>query len=338
MCRGLCGVQAQVLGAAKLQIAARCPGVTKEQIDAAISREKSIIKTYGMRGTLHLFALDDVRLFSSAFRESIKKSNFNWALWNQFEADDANKIGERIRELLKDGAKTRDEMADELKDVIDRKYILDPWGTFFRFQCLLGHLCYGDNKGTNTTFTLLHDWVDCPDFVDEVEAQNELARRYLKVNAPATPQDLRYWLGIKVSSAKKILERIKPELVEIKPNTYVLGEDLDYFMSLEFDTEHVALLPFFDAYMLSHADKSEMLEKAYYKRVYKQAGWVAPVVLVNGKVIGTWQYKENAKSVKYTITTFEKISKRRKDSIISRIENFDKYFGKDDKIEFTVTN
>jgi hypothetical protein len=60
--------------------------------------------------------------------------------------------------------------------------------------------------------------------------------------------------------------------------------------------------------MLAHEDKDHLVHPQYYKRVYRNQGWLSPVVLVDGKVAGTWQMeKGKKKSVK--IELWEKLSR-----------------------------
>jgi len=57
--RNLGGVQAQVLSAAGLALRARTKGVKAQQVDRARTRDRSIVLTWAMRGTLHLIAAAD---------------------------------------------------------------------------------------------------------------------------------------------------------------------------------------------------------------------------------------------------------------------------------------
>jgi hypothetical protein len=69
------------------------------------------------------------------------------------------------------------------------------------------------------------------------------------------------------------------------------------------------MLPSFDCYMLGHKDKSHIVDQAYYKRVYRKAGWLSPVVLVNGRAEGTWNWRKKRNRLHITIQLFDRIPK-----------------------------
>jgi hypothetical protein len=71
----------------------------------------------------------------------------------------------------------------------------------------------------------------------------------------------------------------------------------------------VKLLPHFDPYLLGHSEKSHLVSPAHYKKIYRKAGWISPVVLLNGRVIGVWSYIRKGKPLSLRVEPFEKFSK-----------------------------
>ena len=57
----LCGVQAQDTVAEGLSVRARTVGLTARDVDEARTVDRSVVRTWAMRGTLHLVASEDVR-------------------------------------------------------------------------------------------------------------------------------------------------------------------------------------------------------------------------------------------------------------------------------------
>src|SRR5439155_15512066 len=90
---------------------------------------------------------------------------------------------------------------------------------------------------------------------------------------------------------------------------FILREDCDELTGSHLGDETVRLLPNFDPYLLAHADKNHLVSARYYKRVYRQQGWVSPVVLLNGRVIGTWSYARRGKRVSLEVAPFENLSR-----------------------------
>ena len=69
---------------------------------------------------------------------------------------------------------------------------------------------------------------------------------------------------------------------------WVLREDLNALRKAKIDGPVVRLLPYFDTYLMGHKDRAHLIDVAHYKKVFRPAGWIAPVVLVNGRVAGVW--------------------------------------------------
>jgi len=69
--------------------------------------------------------------------------------------------------------------------------------------------------------------------------------------------------------------------------------------------EAANLLASFDPFLLGHRDKSDLIEKAHYKKVFRKAGWISPVILVGGKVVGTWDYTRLGKRLRVVLRPFD---------------------------------
>jgi len=64
------------------------------------------------------------------------------------------------------------------------------------------------------------------------------------------------------------------------------------------------LLPNFDPFLLAHATKDHLVERRHYKRVYRNQGWITPVVLVDGRVAGIWSLEMRGKAVAVDVQMF----------------------------------
>jgi len=71
----------------------------------------------------------------------------------------------------------------------------------------------------------------------------------------------------------------------------------------------VRLLPSFDPFLLGHDERSHLVDRAHYARVYKDAGWLAPVVLVDGRAAGTWSYERTARKLEVEVKMFTSSAK-----------------------------
>ena len=103
------------------------------------------------------------------------------------------------------------------------------------------------------------------------------------------------------------------ELVEVSVQNrrgWILREDYDRPAAGPPQDRVVRPLPSFDPYMLGHADKNHLADVTCCKRVYRDAGWISPVVLLNGKAFGTWSYARRGSHLLLEIQPLQKYSRR----------------------------
>jgi hypothetical protein len=86
--------------------------------------------------------------------------------------------------------------------------------------------------------------------------------------------------------------------------------------SPEMDSVH--LLPYFDIYLLAHRFKEHFLKPQFYKRVYRNQGWISPVVLINGEIAGVWSYKLLRKALEIEVELFARVDSRTRMQIKDR--------------------
>ncbi len=146
----------------------------------------------------------------------------------------------------------------------------------------------------------------------------ELFRWCLRAYGPATLHDCCKWSGITISEAHVTWDLLKGGLIEVSIEgnaAWVLRDDLEEVCAGRFDAPVVRLLPHFDSYMLAHVDKDHLVPPQLYKRVYRNQGWLSPVVLLNGSVAGVWAYQRKGKKLLLTIEAFQKLTKAVRSSI-----------------------
>jgi hypothetical protein len=90
----------------------------------------------------------------------------------------------------------------------------------------------------------------------------------------------------------------------------VLREDMKTLQAASAEPNSVHLLPYFDVYLLAHRFKEHFLKPQFYKRVYRNQGWILPVVLINGEIAGVWSYKLSRKAVEIEIELFARVGPR----------------------------
>jgi hypothetical protein len=88
----------------------------------------------------------------------------------------------------------------------------------------------------------------------------------------------------------------------------------------------IRLLPNFDSYLLAHREKDHLLTERHYKRVYRNQGWISPVVLIDGVIAGVWSHKLQGKRLLVDIEPFGKLSKAERAGIKQEAESLALFF------------
>jgi hypothetical protein len=295
------GIQAQVMSAAELAIGARVNGITQPDVQAALWQERSIIKIWAMRATLHLITASDYPLYVAA------RSLSNNRPWARYFADNGVNTAQykaylaAAPEILGDEPLTRDQLAralaehtraPELQDMI----LTHNWGTPLKILAWRGDLCFGPSDGRNVTFVNPRKWIGGLQPVDPDEALQELARRYLRAYGPGTVEQFAQWWELRLIPARKLFQSLEEELEPVDVEgwkAFALRETLEPMLNSE-QAGSVCLLPLFDAYVVGIGrgdDIQTLLSKPYQRLVYRTQGWISAVVLEDGYMKGTWKYE-----------------------------------------------
>jgi hypothetical protein len=293
------GIQAQVMSAAELALWARVDGLSPEDVKSALWQERTLVKTWAMRGTLHLISASELPLYVAArsmheTRNWLKYFTYYGITHAQYKAFIA-----AVPQVLGSEQMTRQELATSVAKHIGvpklgRMLLSSSWGSLWKPSALRGDLCFGPNQGRNATFVRPSRWIGKWKPVEPHLALQEIARRYLRAYGPATPEDFARWWELRIVPARKLFQSMEDELeavnVEGRP-ALALRTTLEPLQGLE-GSGSVNLLPLFDAYVLGLGrDLEPLLPKAYKSQVFRPQGWISAVVLVGGRMKGVWEYK-----------------------------------------------
>src|SRR4029453_10730027 len=219
----LCGVHAQVLSAAELSIGRRITGATPADVQRALWEDRTLVKTFGPRGTVHLLATADLPMWTGAL-SALPSSVPAHPEPVRFSAQQAEEGIAAIGDALAGIELTIDELTEQ---IVDRT---GPWageqtmqafgGRWPRWRQLTstaahrGMLCFGPNRGPKVTYTNPHRWL--PGFrpEDGDAALRALVTRYLYAYGPATPQHFARWLGIPPQRAALLFDELAGGLEE----------------------------------------------------------------------------------------------------------------------------
>ena len=308
----VCGLQAQLWSAATLGMRARGTGLDAGKVNRAISDERSIVRTWLMRGTLHVVAADDVRwllhLLGPVFARAGATRHGQLGLNDDVKAKGIAAIRKILTEA---GPRTRYELVDHLRN---RRIVLDPKSQapihLIRLAALQGILCLGpDRDDGESTYVVLDDWVPQAQMPSHETALAELARRYFAAYGPATVEDLSAWSGLSAIDSRSAVTGARAGLTEVmiqgRPS-FVLKQRLQ-LDALPVQTD-VRLLPAFDTYLLGYRRRDLAVPLALQRRLQRGGGWLHPAAVVNGRAVAAWSLrKSGGRGGQVTIETFEAI-------------------------------
>lgn len=307
------GIQAQVMSAAELAIWARSEGLSPGHVQESLWQRRELVKTWCMRGTLHLLPAAEWPLWSAALAH---RSHWRRPLWLRSFGVTLEEMEELIATLgsrLDADGKTREEVAALAPEHL-REKLLRGWGSHLKPAAYEGVLVFGPNRGRNVTFVHPESWLGSAGAVDSDNALRELFRRFLGTYGPATHQDFARWWGGggDVALARQLLLALEDELEPVETEgrrAWVLAEDAELLRSLD-RPRSIHLLPVFDVYTLHYRPREAFLPPGVYDRVYRTAGWISPVVLLDGAVAGVWEHKKRARRLDVRVELFVRETKR----------------------------
>ena len=316
------GVQAQVMSAAEMQIGVRAECKPADVRDA-LWRKRSLVKTWLMRGTLHLVPASDLPVFTAAMSARWMRATNAWLKWVQMSEAELFTVIDAIGDSMGDQALTRDELIARVgkgRPPRIHEALKSGWGGLLKPVARKGLLCFGPSRGQSVTFVNPRKWLPEWRELDPGEALTEMARRYLRTYGPATKEDFARWWGSWQGVGKAAWAGLEKELVAVSiegRRADMLGADVRRLAAQQ-ATSSVQLLPAFDPYLMGHRTREHLFDKQYSPRVSRVAGWISPVVLIDGRVEGTWTHQVKKKDLLINVEPFTKIPTRLKPALRAR--------------------
>jgi hypothetical protein len=295
----LCGVQAQVASSAELAVRVRRNESRPGEVTRALA-DGRLIKTWGMRGTLHLFRPEEAGQFLSLLAAARPWARPSWQRYFGVTPAQIEELRAVAREALAGRVLTREELIAAIVERRELEHVGDGlrsgWGTLLKPLAWQGDLCFGPARGTRVTFRLPEDassrWAGIP---EPGEAAPKAIVAYLRAYGPATVDAFGNWLAGGWFGKRQLrawADELDEGLVEVDvegERSYVLAEDLDELASTQ-PTSAVRLLPGFDQYVLGPGTgDGHVVPTQRRAAVSRQAGWISPVVVAGGAVRGTWE-------------------------------------------------
>jgi DNA glycosylase AlkZ-like len=343
--RATCGIQAQVASAAELAVALRRdppePGAATRAL-----QERKLLRTWAMRGTLHLLAPDDAAAYLSLVGAVRAWERPAWQRTFGLSAAEIELLAEGVSEILDGRVLEREELIEEIaarsgsRDLDE--HLRSGWGAVLKPLAVMGLLCNGPSRGNRVTFTSPRSWVkDWTGVPAPADAARVVIPAYLRAYGPARPETFDDWLTRGRSRKSDVRawfhglteEGVLAEVAvedEAKP-FYAVTEDVEELRDAA-PSNALRLLGGFDQYVLGPGTgDSRVVPPEQRTLVSKTAGWIAPVAVKRGRVIGTWELESDGARV----TLFPGVRKPAANDLEAEADRIAGCLGRDLKIRAT---
>lgn len=336
--KAVCGVNAQLLSAMALSLRARVEGLTFEDIEVARVKDRTLVRTWCMRGTMHLLAADDMEWLLSTIAPVVMRGGWRWLeKRGGLERAHAGKVLEDAYKILKaKGPMTR----RELMAAVAEKHgpgVKSAAAGVVQLNGMLGRVCFGPNSGAEPTYVALDVWLGHKMKLSTKPNHLKLVRRYLRGYGPAGPRDLAAWWGLALTETRAAWALLQEELTELDvegQSVWLLASESPALANGTRPSRTVRLLPAFDTYLLGYHDRDLAVPPKYQDRVF-HGGEIVPTVLVDGCAAGTWRYEQQGKQIRIKATPFSSFTSEVCGLIAEEVNDIGRFFGLTAALSYT---
>lgn len=327
----------------------RVKGASLRDVDSALWKDHSLVRAWGMRGTMFLLPSDELPVF---VRGSGRRALYflNWAIRHAGSKQDVDKLLDHVAEILKE-PRTRTELAQMLTESHGYKMkskAAGGWGDkrkvahvkvgaislsmgfLVRIIGVRDLVCSGPSKGTEASYVRADKWIRNLKDTSREKGERELFAKYLRAHGPATINDFAIWNGLYMKDAKEIWSRESENMVEVDiegSKASILKSDLPELENAEVEGPAVRLVPYFDSFLLGHKSHLNIVDEKNRKKIYRNQGWVSPTVLVDGRAQGVWSHIQKKNDLEVKIEPFSRLSSEISERVKEEASDLGRFLG-----------
>ena len=330
-----------------MSIWARVKNARIRDVESALWKDHSLVRAWAMRRTLFLLPSEELAVF---VRGTTRRAayGFRRALSRVGSQEKLDELLDHVMEALKE-PRTRSDLAEILSDSHGYKLKSKPgggwgnktpvkWVEVGKTMLPVGWLLHvigardvivsGPGDGNEASYVRADKWIRGWRDMPVEQAEKQLLVKYLRAHGPATLQDFALWAGMYIRDAKPIWMSQADNIVPVDVEGWkgsVLKSDLSDLEKAELEEPVVRLLPYFDSYLLGHKSHLNIVDEKNRKKVYRDQGWVSPIVLVDGRAQGVWTHEQKKNDLTVRITPFTKLSSNISSRIKEEASNLGKF-------------
>ena len=348
----VCGVQAQVLSGAALSLCARVENIRMHDVEDALWKHRILVKTWAMRGTLHLLSSNSLPTYAAALktRQDPSREKIPYRVGpgtgdKQYHITRAEQeqVTSAIHNALDRHTLTREELAREivkrakLRPTL-QSHLLSGFGSLLQQAAHRGSLIFGPSQGRKVTFTRPDRWLGKWAEPPREDAMKTLVQRFFTTYGPATHQDFGHWWGVPPPTARRLVSSITDELEEVEFDGHcsmIRTNDLDEIQSIE-EASSTRLLPSWDIYVMFYHPREFFAPQEYRTRIFRQIQGNAPVLLVDGILAGTWEKTKKKAATEIMVRPFKALTPAQNHAIDEEAGLLREFFGTNVQVSYNA--
>lgn len=305
-------------------IGLRVQGITRQDVRTAVWRDRTLVKTIGLRGTLHLLPAPEVPLWMAANRLRFPAEERRLSRAG-IKPTELEAVVRAIGETVGPQPIGRVELERELEARVGGWTIsanqgwmgnYKNWPMTMGWAAALGLVCYGPGGGGRSTFVRLSDWSGWRE-VDPEEGGRFALRRFLRTYGPSTEAEFSRWFAVEPAITRRLFQDVSGELAEVSvegEKRWMLAVDLDSEASDATDSVH--LLPHFDVFVVGSHPRSQLIDSdSPIARLSPGTAAGFAVLLRGGHVGGVWERRPKGKRLVIRVDPHRPLTHRQRSSI-----------------------
>ncbi len=318
-------MQAQAYDMAQWAVGLRLKNGSLATVHEALNAG-SMLRIHLMRPTWHWVAAQDIRWMVSLSAERLRAANDSYgksrhrpispALYSRVD-DLLGRMLEGKEALTKPEIATRLAQAGiETQNNETTRYLLQAETR--------GLICSGPDKTGKPTYAWMDDRVPPTRELSRSEALGTLALRYFQSHSPATLADFVWWSGLSLREARQAVGEAGAALLhETTDGTeWMIHEKAPIHPIPRGPHREMLLLPPFDEYLIGYKNRTHVLDPAHQSKAFNRWGTFYPVILHQGRIIGSWEKGPTRKAGNIDIDFFPGISRPDESQIHQAIEQY----------------
>ena len=306
----ICGLHSTSQSSPYLSLFARTNSFQKEDLDKETYERRNLGKIRCMRKTVFILPKEVLPFLYAATKKQYAQRLEGYLERLGMPLERYYKIAGEIEKLIKG----RTMSVSEIKKQLDTKEnisavvsLLCDQKKIIRNKPVKG---WRDKRHTYSLFEEYFQEMNIEEYKEE-EGIEFLIRYYIERYGPVTENDIVWWSGLNKTPIRKVIAKLEDVIAKIS----IEGIDHEYLITIE-DKERletvvmeelpiITFLPDLDPYLMGYKDRERYIDQEYYNHLFDQSGNAATSILLDGKVIGIWDFVSAKESV-IKIHLFEK--------------------------------